>query len=86
VPTSWTAGDRLSKRLRVHFHADGVISQFDGYEQLAEFDWGSYRSRYEDIGQLDLILAAEGDSPNNYRASKQPDVLNLFYLLGRGSA
>jgi trehalose/maltose hydrolase-like predicted phosphorylase len=49
----------------VHFHADGVISQFDGYEQLAEFDWDSYRSRYEDIGQLDLILAAEGDSPNN---------------------
>jgi trehalose/maltose hydrolase-like predicted phosphorylase len=58
-----------------------VISQFDGYEQLAEFDWDSYRSRYEDIGQLDLILAAEGDSPNNYRASKQPDVLMLFYLL-----
>jgi len=41
------------------------MSQFDGYEQLVEFDWGSYRSRYEDIGQLDLILAAEGDSPNN---------------------
>ena len=73
--------DRLSKRLRVPFHADGVISQFDGYEQLAEFDWEGYRSRYDDIGRLDLILAAEGDSPNNYRASKQPDVLMLFYLL-----
>ena len=73
--------DRLSKRLRVPFHADGVISQFDGYEQLAEFDWDGYRSRYDDIGRLDLILAAEGDSPNNYRASKQPDVLMLFYLL-----
>jgi trehalose/maltose hydrolase-like predicted phosphorylase len=73
--------DRLSRRLRVPFHADGVISQFDGYEQLAEFDWDGYRSRYDDIGRLDLILAAEGDSPNNYRASKQPDVLMLFYLL-----
>src|SRR5215207_6097152 len=73
--------DRLSKRLRVPFHADGVISQFEGYEQLAEFGWEGYRSRYDDIGRLDLILAAEGDSPNNYRASKQPDVLMLFYLL-----
>jgi trehalose/maltose hydrolase-like predicted phosphorylase len=73
--------DRLSKRLRVPFHSDGVISQFDGYEQLAEFDWDSYRSRYDDIGRLDLILAAEGDSPNNYRVSKQPDVLMLFYQL-----
>jgi trehalose/maltose hydrolase-like predicted phosphorylase len=64
-----------------------VISQFEGHEQLAGFDWDSYRSRYDDIGRLDLILAAEGDSPNNYRASKQPDVL-MFVLsaLGRGSA
>lgn len=62
-------------------HADGVISQFEGYEQLAEFDWDGYRARYDDIGRLDLILAAEGDSPNKYRLAKQPDVLMLFYLL-----
>ena len=73
--------DRLSRRLRVPFHPDGVISQFEGYEQLAEFDWDRYRTRYDDIGRLDLILAAEGDSPNNYRLAKQPDVLMLFYLL-----
>ena len=73
--------DRLSRRLRVPFHADGVISQFEGYEQLAEFDWDGYRARYDDIGRLDLILAAEGDNPNNYRVAKQPDVLMLFYLL-----
>ena len=36
-----------------------MISQFDGYEQLAEFDWDSYRSRYDDIGRLDLILTAQ---------------------------
>jgi len=64
----------------VPFHADGIISQFEGYEQLAEFDWEVYRERYGDIGRLDLILAAEGDSPNNYRLSKQADVLMLFYL------
>jgi hypothetical protein len=56
-------------------------SSFDGYEQLAEFEADAYRTRYANIGRLDLILATEGDSPNNYRLSKQADVLMLFYLL-----
>jgi trehalose/maltose hydrolase-like predicted phosphorylase len=72
--------DHLSRRLRVPFHDDGVISQFDGYEKLAEFGWDAYRARYGDISRLDLILEAEGDSPNRYRLSKQADVLMLFYL------
>ena len=73
----WT---RIRHRLRVPFHADGVISQFEGYEQLAEFDWAGYRARYGDIARLDLVLAAEDDSTNTYRLSKQADVLMLFYL------
>ncbi len=73
--------DRIQRRLRVPFHSDGVISQFEGYERLAEFDWDAYRARYGDIGRLDLILVAEGDSPNRYRLSKQADVLMLLYLL-----
>ncbi|TFB71574.1 beta-phosphoglucomutase family hydrolase [Cryobacterium glaciale] len=77
-PIQW---DRVSRRLRVPFHADGIISQFEGYEQLQEFDWSSYRLRYGNIGRLDLILQAEGDSTNKYRLSKQADVLMLFYLL-----
>ena len=72
--------NRIRRRLRVPFHADGVISQFEGYEALREFDWETYRARYGNIGRLDLILAAEGDSPNDYRLSKQADVLMLFYL------
>ena len=79
-PASGSAGTGSARRLRVPFHADGVISQFEGYEQLAEFDWEDYRARYGDIGRLDLILAAEGDSPNRYRLSKQADVLMLLYL------
>jgi trehalose/maltose hydrolase-like predicted phosphorylase len=70
---------RIGHRLRVPFH-DGVISQFEGYEHLAEFDWAGYRARYGDIGRLDLILEAEGDTTNHYRLSKQADVLMLFYL------
>lgn len=73
--------DTISRRLRVPFHADGIISQFDGYEALPEFDWAGYRAKYGDLARLDLILAAEGDSTNCYKLSKQADVLMLFYLL-----
>ena len=72
--------EQISRRLRVPFHADGVVSQFEGYEKLPEFDWDSYRARYGSLGRLDLILNAEGDSTNNYRLSKQADVLMLLYL------
>jgi trehalose/maltose hydrolase-like predicted phosphorylase len=69
----------LSRRMRVCFH-DGVISQFEGYEELEELDWDAYRSRYGNIQRLDRILEAEGDTANRYRLSKQADVLMLFYL------
>ena len=72
---------RLGTRLTVPFH-DGVISQFDGYGELLELDWGRYRRTYGNIERLDLILEAEGDSTNRYRLSKQADVLMLVYLLG----
>jgi alpha,alpha-trehalase len=74
----WNA---ISRKMRVVFHADGIISQFEGYEALPEFDWEGYRRKYGDIQRLDRILEAESDSPNNYKASKQADVLMLFYLM-----
>ena len=77
-PQRW---DHISRRLRVPFHRDGVISQFDGYEQLDELDWSRYRNTYGNIGRLDLILEAEGDTPNRYKVSKQADALMLLYLL-----
>jgi alpha,alpha-trehalase len=73
--------EKISRNMRVVFHDDGIISQFEGYDALPEFDWEGYRRRYGDIQRLDRILEAEGDSPNNYKASKQADVLMLFYLL-----
>lgn len=71
--------EEISRRMRVCFF-DGVISQFEGYERLEELDWAAYRQRYGDIHRLDRILEAEGDSPNRYKLSKQPDALMLFYL------
>jgi alpha,alpha-trehalase len=72
--------EQISRRMRVPFHGDGIISQFDGYDRLEEFDWAGYSRRYGDIQRLDRILEAEGDSTNRYKVSKQADVLMLFYL------
>jgi trehalose/maltose hydrolase-like predicted phosphorylase len=72
--------DDISRRTFVPFHGDGIISQFEGYEELAELDWEAYRRRYGNIQRLELILEAENDSANRYKASKQADVLMLFYL------
>jgi alpha,alpha-trehalase len=72
--------DTISRRMRLVFHDDGVLSQFEGYEALKEFDWEGYRQRYGHLYRLDLILEAEGDSTIHYKLSKQPDVLMLFYL------
>ena len=70
----------ISRRLFVPFHGNGLISQFEGYAELEEFDWEGYRTRYGDIHRLDRILGAEGDSTNRYKTSKQADVLMLFFL------
>jgi alpha,alpha-trehalase len=73
--------DAISRKLVVPFHDDGIISQFEGYGDLEEFDWQGYRDQYGDIQRLDRILEAEDDTPNRYKVSKQADVLMLFYLL-----
>jgi trehalose/maltose hydrolase-like predicted phosphorylase len=70
----------VSRKLRVPYHGDGIISQFEGYGDLEEFAWEAYEKKYGDIQRLDRILEAEQDSPNRYKVSKQADVLMLFYL------
>jgi len=73
--------DDISRKLRIPMLDNGVPSQFQGYEDLEEFDWDGYRERYGDIQRLDRILEAEDDSVNRYKASKQADVLMLLFLL-----
>ncbi|GAA4785072.1 hypothetical protein GCM10023200_18630 [Actinomycetospora chlora] len=72
--------DEVGRHMAVPIHDDGVISQFAGYRELAELDWDAYRRRYGDLQRLDRILEAEGRSVDDYQASKQADVLMLFYL------
>lgn len=76
--------DKVSRRMRLVFHDGGVISQFERYEELEELDWEGLRRKHGDIQRLDRILEAENDTPNRYRASKQADVLMLFYLFSAG--
>ncbi len=75
---------QVAERMYVPIGEDGIISQFEGYERLEEFDWKGYRQKYGDIQRLDRILEAEGDDVNRYKAGKQADVLMLFYLFSAG--
>ena len=75
--------EHMSRRMFVPFHGDGIISQFEGYDELEELDWDAYRARYGNIQRLDRILRAEGDDPNRYKVAKQADVVMLFFLFSR---
>jgi trehalose/maltose hydrolase-like predicted phosphorylase len=70
----------MSRKLFVPFHGDGIISQFEGYEDLRELDWDAYRAKYGRIQRLDRILRAEGDDPDHYQLAKQADTVMLFFL------
>ncbi len=70
----------MSRRMFVPFHDDGIISQFEGYEDLEELDWDAYRTKYGNIQRLDRILRAEGRDPNLYKITKQADTVMLFFL------
>jgi trehalose/maltose hydrolase-like predicted phosphorylase len=64
----------------VPFHGDGIISQFEGYEDLEELDWDAYRDKYGNVQRLDRILRAERDDPDRYQLAKQADTVMLFFL------
>ena len=70
----------MSRKMFIPFHADRIISQFEGYGDLEELDWEHYRAEHSNIGRLDRILKAAGDDPNRYQLAKQADVVMLFFL------
>ncbi|MBD3345900.1 MAG: glycoside hydrolase family 65 protein [Chitinivibrionales bacterium] len=79
-PAELQLWDEVSRKMFVPFMEDGIIAQFEGYDQLKELDWVTYRTKHGENLRLDRILESENDSVNNYKASKQADVLMLFYL------
>lgn len=71
----------ISRSMTIPVDENGIIEQFEGYMGLRELDWAHYRQKYPNIHRMDRILKAEGDSPDNYKVAKQPDVLMTFYAL-----
>ena len=76
--------DDIVRRMYVPIREDGLIEQFSGWMDLYELNWKEYRTKYGNIRRLDRILKAEGKSPNHYKAIKQADVLQCFYMLSPG--
>lgn len=72
--------DEISRRMVVPFHGDGIISQFDGFDQLEHFDLEMLPPSLADE-RIDWALRAIGRNPDEFQLSKQADVLTLFYLL-----
>ncbi len=70
----------MSRRMFVPFDSGGIISQFEGWNDLEELDWDAYRAKYGNIQRLDRILRAEGDEPDRYKIAKQADTVMLFFL------
>ena len=70
----------MRHKMFVPFHGDGLISQFEGYEDLEELDWDHYREKYVNIQRLDRLLRAEGDDSDKYKLTKQADTVLLFFL------
>lgn len=79
-----TRWNQMARNIRIIINDKGIISQFDGYFKLKELDWKLYRQKYGVIQRMDRILKAEGKSPDDYKVSKQADVLMIFYLFSLG--
>lgn len=72
--------DAISRKMRVVFHGDGIISQFEGFEKLREFSPDLLPAEFANK-RVDWALEAIGESADNYQVAKQADALTLFYLL-----
>jgi beta-phosphoglucomutase family hydrolase len=73
--------NELAKRLTISVSNEGIIEQFEGYFGLKELDWDKYRSMHSNISRIDRILKAQGKSANDYKVSKQADLLMIFFSI-----
>lgn len=71
--------ERISRKMLIVFQDGGIISQFEGYEKLLDFPWARPDGSI-DTERLENLLKAQGGQANQYKVSKQADVLMLFYL------
>ncbi|MCW8196437.1 glycoside hydrolase family 65 protein [Proteobacteria bacterium 005FR1] len=78
-PEEFRHWDEISRKMRIVFNDDGIISQFEGFEKLKAFEEDmlpeALRGR-----RVDWALEAMGSSADEYQVTKQADTLTLFYL------
>ncbi|GAA6617972.1 glycoside hydrolase family 65 protein [Scytonema sp. NUACC26] len=70
----------ISQKMHIDFHNDGILSQYEGFENLSEFDLQQFHEQHGSQ-RVDWVLEAEGDDINRYQVTKQADVAMLFFLL-----
>jgi trehalose/maltose hydrolase-like predicted phosphorylase len=68
--------DTVSRKMRVVFHDDGTLSQYEGFDRLQPYNVQPFYNE-----SLNLILEEKGDDVNCYQASKQADTAMLLFLL-----
>ncbi|MCK4751006.1 MAG: glycoside hydrolase family 65 protein, partial [Bacteroidales bacterium] len=73
--------EKIKNSISIQLNSDGILAQFDGYFDLKELDWESYRQKYTNIYRMDRILKAEGKSPDDYKVAKQADTLMTWFNL-----
>lgn len=71
--------DRISRKVRLAFHGDGILSQFEGFDRLEPLLPDTLPPHLKGH-RLDWALSAVGQNSNSYQMSKQADTLTLFYL------
>jgi len=75
--------DRVSRRLRVEFSADGTLLPFAGFDRLLPLSPEELEA--EAPGKRpDWLMESRGDDINRYKLAKQADTLMLPYLLSHG--
>jgi beta-phosphoglucomutase family hydrolase len=70
--------ESVSRKMYVPFTTDGIIDQFEGFSQLAEFP-GFQQGAIEEV-ELASALSENDGVLNQYKISKQADLLMLMYI------
>lgn len=71
--------DTVSRKMRIVFQNEGILSQFEGFDRLQRFDLHQFRAQHGHQ-RIDWTLEAMGDSVERYQVSKQADTSSLLYL------
>jgi trehalose/maltose hydrolase-like predicted phosphorylase len=82
-PDELARWDRISRRLRLAFAADGTLLPFAGFDCLLPAKLSDLQREHGDT-RLDWALHAQGDDLCRYQVMKQADTQVLAFLLPHG--